>query len=191
MSKVSTVLTFTLVLPIAFILLFFSLQSLSTKKGAFPPLSYSASKTGIYGALPAIPEATTQKIEQKDARVELVRQFFGKYKSPLEPYAQKVVESADTYGLDFRLIPAIAMQESNLCKRVPKDSYNCWGFGIYGSKIKRFSGYPEAIEAVTKTLALTYKSDGLHTTEDIMTRYTPTSNGSWANAVIHFMSELQ
>jgi hypothetical protein len=98
---------------------------------------------------------------------------------------------ADKYSLDFRLIPSIAMQESNLCKKIPAESYNCWGFGIYGSKVTKFSNYPEAIETVTRTLALKYKEKGLVTPEEIMSMYTPSSNGSWAHGVNHFMQQLQ
>ena len=106
------------------------------------------------------------------------------------PFATDVIESADKYGLDYRLIPSIAMQESNLCKKIIKDSYNCWGFGIYGKKVTKFDNYKTAIETVTKTLAKQYKANGLETPDEIMKRYTPSSNGSWANGVNHFMNQL-
>lgn len=128
---------------------------------------------------------------QEDARTEMVRQFFAKYKSPLEPFAKEVISSADTYNLDFRLIPAIAMQESNLCSKIPIDSHNCWGFGIYGGKVTKFENFPTAIETVTRTLARNYKAKGLETPEQIMKKYTPSSNGSWARGVNHFMEVLQ
>jgi hypothetical protein len=83
------------------------------------------------------------------------------------------------------------MQESTLCKKIPKDSYNCWGFGIYGGKVTRFDNYPEAIHTITKTLAVKYKKDGLHTPEEIMQRYTPSSNGSWAKGVNLVFKSLQ
>jgi len=128
----------------------------------------------------------------EDARVEMIRQFLARYNSPLEEYAELIVSTAEKYNLDYRLIPAIAMQESGLCRRIPQGSYNCWGFGIYGGKVTRFSSYPEAIETVTKTLANKYKEDyGLVTTEQIMSMYTPSSNGSWANGVNYFMDKLQ
>jgi len=130
-------------------------------------------------------------IFRQDARIEIVRQFFAKYKSPLEPFASNVVEQADKYGLDFRLIPSIAMQESNLCQKIIADSHNCWGFGIYGKKVTKFQSYPEAIETVTRTLAQNYVAGGLNTPETIMKKYTPSSNGSWANGVNYFMDRLQ
>ena len=93
------------------------------------------------------------------------------------------MESADKYAIDWRLIPAIAMQESTLCQNIPKNSYNCWGFGIYSGKITRFNNYAEAIETVTKTLARDYKEKrGLEHPEEIVTRDTPGS-GTWADSV--------
>ena len=113
-----------------------------------------------------------------------------RYKSDLLPYAQNIVDAADKYDLDYRLIPAIAMQESNLCKKAPKDSHNCWGFAIYGKKVLKFDNYTDAINTVTKTLAIQYKGQGLETPEQIMTKYTPGSNGSWAKSVNYFMDQL-
>jgi len=143
-----------------------------------------------FAALPSAENVLGDSITSKDARIEIVRQFFAKYKSPLEPYAQNIVEDADKYGLDYRLLPAIAMQESNLCQKIIADSYNCWGFGIYGKKVTRFESYPEAIDTVTRTLVKNYVSGGLNTPEEIMKKYTPSSNGSWAYSVSYFMSLL-
>jgi hypothetical protein len=151
-----------------------------------------SSNHGIaFAALPSAENVLGDSIITKDARIEIVRQFFAKYKSPLEPFASNVVEQADKYGLDFRLIPSIAMQESNLCQKIITDSHNCWGFGIYGKKVTKFESYPEAIETVTRTLANNYVAGGLNTPEAIMKKYTPSSNGSWANSVNYFMDLLQ
>jgi len=143
-----------------------------------------------YAALPAASGTLRTNIVEEDARITIVRDFFRKYNSDLLPYATDVISAADKYGLDYRLIPAIAMQESNLCKKAPKNSYNCWGFGIYGKKVTRFENYQEGINTVTKTLARQYKANGLETPEQIMGKYTPGSNGSWADSVNHFMDQL-
>lgn len=147
--------------------------------------------TVAYAALPTSQNTMAGDITQEDGRKEKVRQFLAKYKSPMEPYAVDVVDAADLYGLDHRLIPAIAMQESNLCKKIPHGSHNCWGYGIYGNKVTRFADYKEGIYTVTKGLATRYKPKGLVTPEQIMTMYTPGSNGSWAFSVRHFMDQLQ
>ncbi|MBF8249655.1 MAG: hypothetical protein HW400_256 [Candidatus Levybacteria bacterium] len=151
-----------------------------------------ASGRGVaFAALPSTENVLGDSIIFKDARIEMVKQFFAKYKSPLEPFASKVVEDADKYGLDYRLLPAIAMQESNLCKKIITDSYNCWGFGIYGKKVTRFESYSEAIDTVSKTLANNYIAGGLTTPEEIMSKYTPSNNGAWASSVSYFMNLLQ
>lgn len=150
---------------------------------------FSESKVA-YAALPTTQNLLRDRIKSKDARIEVLSGFLQKYDSELTPFAQDMIDAADKYGLDFRLVPSIAMQESNLCKKVIKESYNCWGFGIYGTKVKRFKDYPSAIDAVSKTLASDYKEYGLVTPEQIMKKYTPGSNGSWANGVSHFMNVL-
>ncbi len=143
-----------------------------------------------FAALPIASGTLKINIISQDARLVAVKDFFKKYHSDLLPYADEVINSADKYSLDFRLIPAIAMQESGGCKNAPKDSYNCWGFGIYAKKVTKFANYYEAIDTVTKTLARQYKAMGLETPEQIMTRYTPGSDGSWAKGVNHFMDQL-
>lgn len=143
-----------------------------------------------YKSLPEERHVMDVTISEKDIRIEELREFLIYYKSPLVPYAEKLVTIADKYRLDYRLVPAIAMQESNLCKKIPDNSYNCWGFGIYGKKVTRFSNYSEAIETVSKTLANKYIALGYVEPHEIMKKYTPSSNGSWGNGVSYFMSKL-
>lgn len=128
--------------------------------------------------------------DENDQRADKLRQFFIQYKSVLEPFAENFVRSADQQNIDYRLLPAIAMQESNLCKKAPLDSYNCWGFGIYGKNVKRFGSFAEAIDTVSNTLAREYKNKGLETPEEIVAKYTPSDNGKWVNSVTHFMEAI-
>jgi len=79
-----------------------------------------------YAALPSTENVVESKIITKDARIEMLNQFLARYKSPLLPYAEEIVTAAEKYDLDWRLVPAIGMQESNLCKKEIKESYNCW-----------------------------------------------------------------
>ena len=151
----------------------------------------TAINTVAFAALPTSQNIQSAEIIQGDGRVERLREFFAAYNSPLEPYAEDVVAAADEYGLDFRLVPSIAMQESGLCKTIPNNSYNCWGFGVYGGTAVHFDSYKDGIWTVTKTLAEKYKANGLITPQQIMTMYTPSSNGSWAFGVNTFMQQLQ
>ncbi len=133
----------------------------------------------------------TTGISVKDGRVANLKAFFRKYNSPLYDHAEKIVEVSDRYQFDYRLIPAIAMQESNLCKYIPENSYNCWGWGIYGDQVLRFKNYDEAIEIVAKGLKTHYIDKGLVTASQIMKKYTPSSNGSWAFGVNTFLKALE
>ena len=127
----------------------------------------------------------------KDSRVAILKVFFRKRNSPLYDHADFIVKVSDEYQLDYRLIPAIAMQESTACKVIPHNSHNCWGWGIYGNKITRFGSYPEAIETVAKGIKTNYIDKGLTTPEAIMAKYTPSSNGSWARGVNNILGVLQ
>lgn len=176
------------VLPLIILtLILFSLYLLSEKNGGM----VSQASPIQYQALPEIKAETQISLQQEDARIKALRDFFQKYNSDLHAYAQTFVESADKYSLDYRLLPAIAMQESNLCKKAPKNSFNCWGFGIYGGKVLRFANYDEAIRAVSKSLGHEYKAQGLEGPTEIASRYTPNDNGTWVKSVTFFMDSIK
>ncbi len=126
-----------------------------------------------------------------DGRVANLKNFFRKYNSPLYDYAEIIVETSDKYSFDYRLLPAIAMQESTLCQAIPDDSHNCWGWGIYGTTVTRFSSYEEAIETVAQGIRDNYLNEGRLTASEIMKKYTPSSNGSWSRAVNSVMRYLE
>lgn len=126
-----------------------------------------------------------------DGRAAKLRRYLRSINSPLFDYADLLVEEADKYGYDYRLLVAIALQESTACRFIPENSYNCWGWGIYGDMVTRFSTYDEAIRTVSDGIKQNYLDKGLITTEQIMKKYTPGSNGSWAWAVRFFFQRLE
>lgn len=170
----------------------YSLYLVHEKEGSDASVIQAFNKSAHYQALPSNPSTqNTQTLETIDARERLLAEFLTKYRSPLVPHTKYLIEVADNYNLDYRLLPAIAMQESNLCKKIPKNSdYNCWGFGIYGNKRTGFDSYEHAIDTVAKTLAQKYVDKGLDEPHEIMSRYTPGSNGSWAESVNYFMNKI-
>ncbi len=146
----------------------------------------------VYASLPTQPKEVSAAIEKADARELIVRNYLANYDSPILPHAGKIVEAADKYGIDFRLISAIAQQESNLCKKIPEDSYNCWGWGIHSKGSLGFQSFDEGIETVTKGLKENYIAIGLVTPSQIMSKYVPHSpDGAWAKGVTAFMEEMQ
>ena len=86
------------------------------------------------------------------------------------------------------------MQESNGGKKVINNSYNPFGYGIYGSLVIRFKSWEEAIERVGKALREDYLDKGFKNPYEIMVKYTPPSlakEGAWAKGVTTFMEELR
>ena len=134
---------------------------------------------------------TSSTVVASDARPEIIRKYLEKYKSPLVPYSDLIFELSQTYGFDYRWIVAIAQQESNLCKKIPEESYNCWGYGIHKNGTLRFENYEIALKSFAEYLDRVYFKKGLNTPELIMKKYCPSSNGSWAFGVNQFMNEME
>lgn len=133
-------------------------------------------------------------LQAGDARPLIIANFLERHNSPLKPYdyyGVVIVEISDKYDIDFRLLPAIAMQESNLCKRIPPGSYNCLGFGIHERGTLGFENYEAGFERAARELKAYYIDQGRVTPELIMKKYTPSSDGSWARSVNQWMSEMR
>lgn len=140
--------------------------------------------------LPEVIGAFTYTVKSEDAIPEIVKGYLKKYNSPLLPYADYLVTTSRSKGLDPRLMVAIAQQESNLCKKAPENTFNCWGWGIHSRGTLGFPSYKEAIDAVTTGLSKNYLGKGLTSPEEIMAIYTPLSNGSWAKGVQQFLDDM-
>ncbi len=197
MRKLIVVSAFILSTPLVILLLFISL-SYGVSGNNREALTFLSSSSA-YRLFKSIPSFGSDQVVigtklGKDARSALVRRFFKNYNSPLEKLSDYIVLQADTYAIDYRLIPAISMQESTGCKFIPDNSYNCWGYGIYGDKVLRFASYEEGIERVSRGLRNDYYNHGLDTPMQIMAKYTPPSislGGPWAHGVYYFFNEIE
>lgn len=129
---------------------------------------------------------------KSDSRPVIVNNFLAKHSSPMSGLGTVFVFTADKYGLDYRLLPAIAFQESTLGKKIPRNSHNAWGWAIYTGTQSgaAFRDWSQAIETVAKGLKYDYIDRGLHTPEAIMTRYADSPDGSWAYGVSFAMNEM-
>jgi hypothetical protein len=184
--------------PLALGLSLFSLFALPRAQESYNRLVTSPNllqmpKSGVkvYASLPGSGPSVLAYATTAVARPEIVKQYLERYDSPLIPHAQYMVDTADKYGLDYRLIAAIAQQESNLCKKIPPGGFNCWGWGIHSEGTLGFRSFEEGIETVSQGLKENYFDKGYITVETIMSKYTPSSNGSWAKGVSSFMEEMQ
>lgn len=132
-----------------------------------------------------------------DARSLLLTKFLSTHQSPLSEYADYILDRATYYDIDYRLVPAIAMCESNVGKRMPtKDSHNAWGISVETGETNgsKFPNWLYAIDWVSRYLKERYYARGITELVDIGAIYAPPSvaNGnSWANCVRQFMDAIQ
>src|SRR3989344_3809005 len=90
---------------VAAILLFFTLSPL-------PPAPQPTPRV-LSASAPASPSISSA-VFSADARTIILHRYLTRYKSPLVPLAGHLVSTSDKYLLDYRLLVAIAQQESNL-----------------------------------------------------------------------------
>jgi hypothetical protein len=134
-------------------------------------------------------------IEGADGRVELLKNFM--QNTPMGSYAESIVREADRLNIDYRIVPAIAMCESNLGKHIPSsDSYNAWGIAVYTGTNSgaKFKNWDEAITWVSEYIHTKYIQNNLIDIKDIGAIYAPPSveNGhSWAKCVEGFMRSIE
>ena len=191
-------IVFFVVTPITLVVSLFSLTSLantqsSQKDLVEAPVVVNGPTSGVrvFASLPSEFPSVGGELEPADARPEILRYFLAANESDLEPHANLLVETADKYELDWRLLPAIAQKESGLCRVIPPGGHNCWGWGIHKAGTLGFDSYEEGIETVAKGLKENYIDKGYITPEQIMTKYTPLSKGTWAEGVNYYMSLLE
>lgn len=147
-------------------------------------------------AAPGTSQVLSASIVAADARAHLVESFLRQHNSPMTPYASHIVAEADRFGLDFRLIPAIAMCESGAGKHMPKKKeYNFAGIAVYTGQIegKAFDSWEHAITWVSQYVKQRYYDKGWTSLIDIGAIWAPPSvnNGnSWANCVESFQNEI-
>jgi len=132
-----------------------------------------------------------QVTPSNDIRIIALEKFLTDRKSPLTSFTRVIVAQADLWGIDYTIVPAIAMQESNGCNRIPYNSNNCWGYGIYGNNITYFNSYEEAIAQVSKIIKEAYIKKGLTNITLLEDRWAPSSNGLWSSSVNYFINLIK
>lgn len=183
--------------PITLAVSLFSLFSFKTTaivRAAAPKNLSSSNYSGVqvYASLPPQLPSVSDTIGSSDARPEIIKQYLSYYNSPLTPYSDLIVQTADKYDLDYRLVTAIAQQESNLCKVIPPGSYNCWGWGINSASNLAFDSYQDGIETVSKGLKSQYVDKGYKTVTEIMYKYNPISpDGAEGKSVQQIMGQME
>ncbi len=173
---------------------------LKPKEVAAEPIADTGVEQNILGAqLSNIPDehpaGVKSIVEAGDARVEILTRFLDRYNSPMTPhsyYGRFFVELADKHQIDFRLLPAIAMQESQLCKNThSKAPHNCLGFGIHSGGTLDFDSYEAGFERAAKELKAYYIEEGRVLISELAQKYNGGDYEGWAAAVNQFMTEMR
>jgi len=197
-EKITFIVLFFLITPVTVVTSFLSLSTLSNQSTDSKVLSASAesntferSGAQVYASLPSSFPSISGDVTAGNKKVGLLKTFLDENDSPLSYSAEKIVEVSEKYGLDYRLTTAIAKKESGLCRVIPEGSYNCWGWGIHSEGSLGFNSYDEGIEIVSKGLKEYYIDQGYETVEEIMTKYANPSSTTWAEGVLHYMSQIE
>lgn len=126
-------------------------------------------------------------INHKFINADFINQYFSERNMPLAGMGEIMVEEAEKNGLDWRLLPAIAIRESSggkyACKKNP--------FG-WASCHKTFDTWEDAIKTVAKHLGGNVSSTETFykdkTTEEKLKAYNPpTIVPAYSKEVMHIM----
>lgn len=134
--------------------------------------------------------STVQPIMQKDDnRAEILEAYLRRYNSPLTSHAHTFVEEADKQQINWKWVVAIAGVESYFGQQIPPYSYNGWGYGVYGTNVRRFNSWDDGIATVSKALRDDYINNwGAKNIYQVGSKYA--ADPAWANKVTHFVTEL-
>lgn len=187
--------------PISLLFLGINLASLYRGNILSKPIFTEYSNTTSFSKISAR-KITTQSgkilgvsISAADSRLLILQKFL--QDSPLFPYAQKLVDNADTYSIDFRLVPAIAMCESNLGKRIPTaDSHNAFGIAVYTGQQEgaKFENWDVALDWIFEFIHNKFISQDITDIRKIGGIWAPPSletDNSWARCVETFMRQIE
>lgn len=142
-----------------------------------------AEKSEVYNQI--VPQIESKKI---DNRAKVLSDYLAKYNSPLQYHAQDFIEAADTYKLDWRLIPAIAGVESTFGKHIP-GGFNAWGWGVYGNQAIYFNSWRDGIFTIAKGLREGYLNKGL--TDPYTMNKVYAASPFWGSKVAYFLNDLE
>jgi hypothetical protein len=122
---------------------------------------------------------------KEDLRVKALQIVLERHNSPLAPFAGDYVKTADKYGMDWKLLPAISGLESSFGLAQMPGSYNSYG---WGGGLIYFKSNEDGIETVLSNLKTNYVDQGATTVEAIAPIYS--ESPTWAPRVRNYMDEI-
>lgn len=129
-------------------------------------------------------------VKKADNRVKILEAYLTKYNSPLAAYADVFVAEADKNNLDWKFVAAISGVESTFGKRIPYNSYNAWGWGVYGDNVLRFESWEDGIATISHGLRTKYMDKwGAEDIYSIGRIYA--ASPTWAQKVTYFSNKIE
>ena len=149
----------------------------------FPNIQVSAERK-VETTDPAV-QVQAKKLDNK---AEILAAYLAKFDSPLQYHAQDFIDASEIFGLDWKMLPAIAGVESTFGKQIP-GGFNAWGWGVYGTQAIYFNSWREAIFTIAQGLRENYLDKGLHDPYSINAVYA--ASPYWGGKVSYFMQDLE
>lgn len=141
-------------------------------------------------AAPSAVLTTQLSNKVEDKRADHLKMYLESRNSPLAPYAQTFINEADKNNLDWKLVAAISGLESSFGLHIPYASYNGWGYGVYGTNVRRFESWEDGIAVVSKALREDYMTKWKAKTIPEIGRIYAASP-TWAVRVESFMNDIE
>lgn len=132
--------------------------------------------------------AVQVEAKKLDGKAEILAAYLAEFDSPLQYHAQDFIDAAESFQLDWKMLPAIAGVESTFGKHIP-GGYNGWGWGVYGTQAIYFNSWREAIFTIAKGLRENYLNKGLNDPYSINRVYA--TSPFWGGKVSYFMQDLE
>lgn len=136
-------------------------------------------------------EQVTQEISTRklDKEAKILAAYLSKYNSPMQYHAQDFIDASKAYGLNWKMLPAIAGVESTFGKHIP-GGYNAYGWAIYNSNSRfGFDSWRHGMFTVSKGLKENYINKGL--TEPYAMNKIYAASPHWGKNVTFFMNDLE
>jgi len=130
-----------------------------------------------------LPAALLKPLPKPDARIVRLEKFFRLYNCPQPLHTSEYLRVADGYGLDYRLLPAISVRETQC--GVAATENNRWG---YHPGRQSFPSTREGIEFVARVLAEGFYYKG-KTLRDKLFTYNP--RAAYPDEVQRIMRQIE
>lgn len=146
--------------------------------------------------IPVISRPVEFQRKQIPKEVISIRRFFKRYNSILQNYSYEFYEISEAEGLDYRILPSIAMVESSGGKKTPICAdFNPFGWSSSGSPcgFASFKDFGEAIKTVGRGISRNRAYDRYKQSKEITVLaevYNPGGAKKWAQDIKYFITKF-